>query len=241
MNQRLFCFLFAALLFTGLSAQQVVPLDGYDFLSSSNKGAASPSFAKMDCDNLLPEGIVQITSGDSSIIDLTLDTTGYPAGSAFFCLNCDNLNAGSLVADAEQITYFSNDGIDQALDTLDLAFCTANADSCGSIETVIVLVQRAPQTFNFPAEVLQPQERIEISVPADNLPGGLACRDFIDCEDDYLGTEQLSLFLNGLNQNNDFRYQAARYAGTDQVCLVLCNSLGLCDQYNYFFEIIRPN
>lgn len=240
MNKQLLGFFICLFVFTSLSAQKIVPLAGYDFLRPTGKDA-SLAQPKMDCSNLMPDGLIQVTAGDSVNLSIDVDTSGFGAGSGFVCQNCSELNAGSVTTTSNRITYYANSSTVQALDTLNLTFCNVNGDSCSSVETLILLVQRPAQTFDFPVETLGPQERIEIIVPDHNLPGEVICRAFIDCPDDYLGSEQQATFLNGLGQTNNFRYDAARYAGTDKVCLVLCNEYGLCDQYNYFFEIVRAN
>lgn len=225
---------------TALTAQKIVPLEGYDFLVTP-PAKGEPVYPKMNCNDLVPPNTSQVTAGDSLALSITIDTSGFGPGGRYFCLNCAGLAFGTLTTTSDRITYFSDPGVEQGIDTLDLAFCNAAGDSCSATETLLVLVQREPRSFTFPVETLSPQERIEISVPAADLPGGVFCRAFIDCDDDYLGTEQTAAFLSGLQQNNDFRYDAARYGGTDRLCVQVCNEFGLCDQYDYFFEVVRPN
>ncbi len=231
---------FAFLLFVcGLQAQQIVPLAGYEQLEIADKNRP-PAFPKMDCNPELPN-VLRLLSGDSINIRIEADTFGYPPGSSYRCLNCDILNFGSLTPTAEGFTYQSNAGIDQGLDTLQLAFCRADGDSCTFTETRILLVQREARTFSFPVQVLPPGVRTEVVGPADDLPGGLACRSFTNCPNNYTGRGQEALFLFNQNVSNDFRYEAARMAGTDLVCLELCNALGLCDTYTFPFRIERSN
>lgn len=225
---------------TVLQAQKVVPLGGYEFLNKKQKGQPE-GLVKMNCDNLLPEDFVAVTAEDSIDITITVDTNGFETGSGYACLNCDDLEYGTLATTSEGFTYTANSDVEQGLDTLELAFCNPAGDNCSAVVTVVVVAQRAPRIFNFPAETLSPQEQINIDVPADELPGGSACRAFVDCEDDYLGNEQLVYFLSDIMLNNNFSYVAARYAGVDQVCFKLCNEYGLCDEYNYEFVIVRPN
>ncbi|PHI20176.1 hypothetical protein CEQ90_09510 [Lewinellaceae bacterium SD302] len=225
---------------TSLCAQEIVPLGGYDFLNVKPKGQPAGQ-AKMNCDNLLPDGFLQVTAEDSLDITINVDTNGFEVGSAYTCLNCDDLEFGELESTDAGFTYTANADVEQGLDTLELAFCNPDGDDCSVVQTVIVVAQRASRTFTFSAETLSPQERIDIEVPLDELPEGVACRFFADCEDGYLGNEQSVYFLRDIMVNNDFAYVAARYGGVDQVCLQVCNDLALCDEYIYEFEVVRPN
>lgn len=240
MNQKLL-LLFGPLLLTGaLFSQEIVPLSGYEQLERPTKRSTTP--VKMDCFPDLNTFTV-IVAGDSSRITIEADTVGYPEGSAFFCLNCgDNRPAfGDLIPTEEGFTYRSDLSVEQGIDTLELAFCLPTGDSCTVSETVRVLVQRAARSFSFPVTVLDPQERIEVMVPAAELPGGVSCRTFSDCEDDYPESGQEALFLFDADFSNDFRYEAARLAGIDLVCLDLCNEFGLCDRYTFPFRVERQN
>ncbi|MEM9835313.1 MAG: T9SS type A sorting domain-containing protein [Bacteroidota bacterium] len=243
MNQQTYYFLFVALFFSvmGLSAQRVVPLEYYEPLQQTDKlRPADPT--KMDCDPDL-FGVNVLTAGDSVVLTIEADTVGFPDSSRYFCLNCDSLSGGTIREMNEGLIYFSDVDVEQTLDTLEIAFCKPSGDSCTFSETAIVLVQRAVRAFAFPIQVLGPQERVEVVVPEADLPGGLSCRRFVDCGagDPYEGTGQEALFLFDIATSNDFRYEAARLAGLDLVCLELCNDLGLCDEYTFPFRIQREN
>ncbi len=241
MNYQLLLRSLLGLLFvSSLQAQQIVPLSGYEPLSAPDKDRPA-AFPKMNCDTEI-DGLLRLLSGDSLQIQIEADTFGYPAGSAYRCLNCESLNYGSLRATATGFTYLANDGVEQGLDTLSLAYCKADGDSCTFAERRIVLVQRPARSFSFPVRVLAPGARSTVSVPTDELPGGLSCRQFVNCENaNYTGRGQEALFLFNQTVSNDFRYEAARMAGTDLVCLQLCNALGLCDTYTFPFRVERPN
>lgn len=222
-----------------LSAQRITPLEGYEQLAriDKNRPADQP---KMSC-AFTDLNVEVLLAGDSANIFIEVDTVGFGAGSQYTCLNCDVLTGGTLTATSSGFLYRANLGITQALDTLQLAFCNAAGDTCSVSEQVIVLVQRASREVTLPLQTLGPQERTEVVVPEPDLPGGIACRNFVDCGDDYAGTGQEALFLFSLADGNDFRYEAARLAGTDLVCLELCNDFGLCDRYTFPFRIVREN
>lgn len=235
----LLCFV-SLLVFNGLKAQQIVPLTGYEQLESTDKKQLT-AFPKMDCELELPN-LLRLQSGDSINIQIEADTFGYPPGSSYRCLNCDTLRFGTISSTEQGFTYYSNTNIEQGIDTLQLAFCRAQGDSCTFTETRLLLVQRAARSFSFPVQLLEPGALTTVVVPQDELPDGLACRRFVDCpNNNYTGRGQEALFLFNQNVSNDFRYEAARMAGTDLVCLALCNALGLCDTYTFSFRIERPN
>lgn len=220
-------------------AQQIIPLEANERLFPSPKEFPATAFLKMDCDNLVPEDVQQVTAGEEISFTISIDTSGFGPGGGYVCLNCDDLAFGTLTPTEGGFTYLANTDVQQGLDTLELAFCNAAGDECSVSEEAIVLVQRAPLSVEFPTEILQPQQTITLVRPPDELPGGgRTCLSFEDCEDDYLGSEQAAYFVLG---TNNFAYRAARYGGVDRVCMVLCNSLGLCDEYFYSFEIVRPS
>ncbi|NJO86725.1 MAG: T9SS type A sorting domain-containing protein [Lewinella sp.] len=215
-------------------------MEGYDFLRPLSTKDPTPT-AKSNCTLAVDLGLTRLRAGDSLSISIQVDTAGFPAGSTYRCLNCEALNGGTLTTTPNGFLYRSNPEVEEQLDTLLLAYCEPNGERCSAGLTRRILVQRAARTITLAEQSLFPEEVRNVSVPADLLPGGVACRRFLDCPDGYTGRDQTAIFLFGLGGGNDFEYTAGRQAGTDLVCLELCNPRGLCDTYTFPFRVVREN
>lgn len=240
MNVRLlFSVLFLGLCFSPLLSQEFRPLAGYEQLHQQRLLKETPAVPKADCGSFEFEGISRILAGEDLELKVSLDTFDLGQGVVFRCTGCNTANFGTAFLNNDTLKYGATAGTEQGLDTLTISACNAMGE-CADSATVVVLVQRAGQTFELGNRLLSPSSRIDIEVPTDMLPGGATCRAIEGCAPDYPGREQEFFFLNGQSSNNTFRYRAARYAGTDAVCVTLCNELGLCDVYRTTFTVERP-
>ncbi|MEM1357623.1 MAG: hypothetical protein AAGF89_05465, partial [Bacteroidota bacterium] len=239
MNVRLlYSVLFLGLGFSPLFSQVFQPLAGYEQLQRPTQKEA-PVFPKVDCGNFEFEGVSRVQAGEELELKVSLDTFDLGPGVLFRCTGCNTADFGTAFLNNDTLRYGADAGAVQGLDTLVISACSATGN-CVDSATVIVLVQRAGQTIELGNRLLSPSARIDVEIPADMLPGGATCRSIEGCAPDYPGREQEFFFLNDQNNNNTFRYRAARYAGTDAVCVTLCNELGLCDVYRTTFTVERP-
>lgn len=219
------------------TAQRFVPLMENEQLRTSTK---ERPIKKMACGTFDLVGIEQITVGESRSLRVDLDTVGLGSDlDSFLCDGCTEARFGTVELRSDTVIYTPNPEVQQGLDTFSLQVCSPGG-VCSEPATLIVLVQRPGRTVELGNQVLAPQERTEVAVPDGDLPGGAVCRDIEACAADYGGREQRFGFVAGFEQRNDIAYSAARFAGTDTVCVTLCNALGLCDTYRSSFTIQRP-
>ncbi|PPK87783.1 putative secreted protein (Por secretion system target) [Neolewinella xylanilytica] len=219
-----------------LAAQQIVPLAEHAQL---RRGGDPPApAALMTCENPDLSGIERIVAGAFNTIRVELDTAGLGSDlTDYRCIGCDEAAFGTVELRNDTVVYTSLPGVGQGLDTLGFTVCSATV--CADTTTLVFLVQREGRTIELGNQLIEPESSTEIIVPEPELPGGAFCRTITNCADAYPGRGQRFAFLTDSDAGNDFRYKAARYGGTDTVCVTVCNAYGLCDTYRSTFEINR--
>ncbi|MBC6994820.1 T9SS type A sorting domain-containing protein [Neolewinella lacunae] len=224
--------------FSPLFAQEFRPLAGYDQLQPAAEAKAPPVVEKRVCSTFDLEGITLLAPGENLELRAGLDTTGLGDKLVFGCEGCADASGGIATFRLDTLRYGAASGAVQELDTLVLSVCNQAGD-CAEPLTVIVLVQRAGRTIELGDQAVDPGGVANVVVPPADLPGGAFCRSIAGCAPTYPGRGQDFYFLNGFENNNNFRYFATRYGGTDAVCVTVCNELGLCDVYRSTFTVTR--
>ncbi|MEL6273617.1 MAG: hypothetical protein AAFU03_00750, partial [Bacteroidota bacterium] len=116
MNWKLLLLFPCLLLASIASAQLITPLSGYDYLAASGKEQHAEGAEKVSCTFDL-SAYTLITAGDSSNINIGVDTSGFSAGSGYTCQNCNNLEFGTLRSTELGFVYTAFDEVEQGLDT----------------------------------------------------------------------------------------------------------------------------
>jgi hypothetical protein len=218
-----------------VSGQRVVPLGEYPIATR----AVEPQ-GLVDCGNPDLTGIDLVVLGQDRTVRIDLDTAGLGSDlNDYRCIGCDELRFGSVTLRSDTVIYRPNVAVEQGLDTIGLTVCSPGG-VCADTVSRVFLVRRPGRTIELGIQSLGPGELAEVVVPDDALPGGTVCRTLSRCSADYAGRGQRLFFNEGFGQSNDFSYRAARYGGTDSVCVTLCNEFGLCDTYRAGFTIERP-
>lgn len=219
-------------------AQTIVPLLELEQLREGKR--QQELNARIVCgDEELP-GIERLINGQSRTLRIDLDTVGLGSDlNDYRCIGCIDLNFGSVTINSDTVSYTANSGVEQGLDTIGLTVCSAATEVCADTVELVVLVQRPGRIIELGDRVILPGARVPATVPDAMLPGGTFCRTISSCATDYAGRGQVSYFDRGPEQSNDFTYDAARYGGTDTVCVKICNEYGLCDTYRSSFTVER--
>ena len=219
-----------------LSAQQIVPLAEHIELRRVDEGPVPAALATCE-DPDLP-GIERVVSGGLNTVRVDLDTAGLGSDlNDYRCIGCDDLAFGTVTISSDTVLYTSLPDVEQGLDTVGFTVCSASV--CADTTYLVFLVQREGRTIELGNQLLDPEARTEIILPEPELPGGAFCRTIRNCNDDYPGRSQRFSFLTGSREGNDYSYVAARYGGTDEVCVTICNEYGLCDTYRSTFTVNR--
>ncbi len=187
--------------------------------------------------NLERAGINYLLAGDPVQLIVELDTAGVGEG-AFICANCDALNFGSVVLQNDTLTYTGNTGVAAGKDSVLIKYCNAGGTVCSDSTYLYFIVRRAPRNYFPPLTSLNAEASANLTANAGLLPGALACNFFIECaEDTYQGRDQRVYFTDFLAPTSGFVYEASRFSGVDSVCLVLCDTFGICDIFHYSFRV----
>ncbi|MDP4819812.1 MAG: T9SS type A sorting domain-containing protein [Saprospiraceae bacterium] len=225
-----------------LQAQTLIPLPGNYPLEQAwwQQETALPEMfrytgsivtAKSDCPFFDPS-LVYLSAGQTTTIPLAIDTTGLgqEAGN-YNCINCGILPGVNAVVQGNELIITPNASIQVQSARILLEFC--NPNGCRS-QALDILIRRPGRTLEQPAYVLPPEGMIAIDLPLD-LPGNLTCTYFLDCPDTYEGRDQVAQ----VTEEGQLAYRAARYPGTDRLCVVVCDELAVCDTLNFAFDIVR--
>lgn len=220
-------------------AQTISPLGGYDF--PQVPGKTQPVFAKMNCDGFDVTDVTRVLPGETIAIPVATDTSRLDGELSYSCNGCPIGQFGQGQFARDTFFYTASPSVQDGLETFTLRTCEQDdPDNCSPDVTLSILVQREAVTVDLGNQNVEPGGTIDAEIPLGNLPGNVFCRTVESCNDDYPGREQRVYFQFGINQDNEIRYEAARAAGTDQVCVTLCTALGLCDTYTTSFTITRP-
>ncbi len=187
--------------------------------------------------NLERPGIIYLQAGDQAQRIVDIDTTGESGGN-FFCGNCDQLNFGTVVLVSDTLTYTSNPAVTAGKDSVLIRYCAADGTNCTDSTYLYFVVRRKARNYFPPQTVLNSEEETTIIADESLLPGPLACNYFIDCANSlYDGRDQRLYFTEYPAPTGSFVYEATRFAGVDSVCLVLCDTFGICDIYHFSVRV----
>ena len=224
------------LLCAGISAQRIVPLG--EIAEQREHPYTAPVMGLAGCTDPDLPGVERILTGAGSTVRVDLDTAGLGSDlTDYRCIGCDELRYGSVRLSVDTVFYTANAGVEQGLDTVGFTVCSATV--CADTTYLTFLVQRPGRTLDLGNQLIQPDSVSEVLLPENELPGGVFCRTLAGCGTGYGGRGQRFDFLTDLEDGNDYTYEAARYGGTDTVCVVLCNEYGLCDTYRSTFTVDR--
>ncbi len=188
-----------------------------------------------DCD-LENENRTYITAGDSIALFLNIDTSGLGLlAGTYECLTCEDNPIGETFIDTmENLIILADEELQGANHTFTVEFC--NDNGCADI-SFPVTGRRAPLQVALPPVPVQSEEVLELTAPARNLPGPLACNKITDIQEDYEGQDQLAYFTTYDRPDSNFIYVASRYSGRDRILVTVCDSFAICDEYTYEFVV----
>ena len=234
--------LFFLLATTGLAAQTIVPLMERAELRHPRQQSENINFRMACGEEVALPGVERVVTGANGMLRVDLDTVGLGSDlTDYRCIGCSTARFGTAQLQGDTVVYTANANVEQGFDTLGLTVCSPQGVCADTVE-LVVLVQRPGRTIQLGNQLIVPDSTVNITVPADSLPGGAVCRTIADCGDaDYAGRGQRSSFARAFGQGNAFNYVAGRYGGTDAVCVTVCNEFGLCDTYRASFTVDRPS
>jgi len=188
--------------------------------------------------NCNPEraGINYLLAGDPVKLIVDLDTAGVEDG-AFICGNCAALNFGSVVLMNDTLTYTGNAGVDAGKDSVLIKYCNAGG-TCSDSTYLYFVVRRAPRDYFPPQTSLNAEASVTLTANETLLPGPLACNFFFECASaNYQGRDERVYFTEYPAPTGSFVYEAGRFSGVDSVCLVLCDTFGICDIFHFSVRV----
>ncbi len=164
-----------------------------------------------------------------------IDTAGLDSPTLEIPSDCVGLGLAELQGDT--LFYYASPFADGLRDTV----CVARCEASGSCDTLVfpTVTRRAGVTIVEPTIDLLAGEVLPEYCVTPFLIGNLNCTDFVDCPDEYAGEGQQSFWLSSPQAGPCIGYQAGQFAGTDTVCLVLCNEFTTCDTFKIPFRIHR--
>lgn len=165
-------------------------------------------------------------------VDPTNDTTA-----VLLCYGCATLQFGAAEIVRDSIYYTANDNVIAGRDTLQVKLCKPDASVCYDSVTYYFVAKRAGRNYYPPRVNLGQEQLATIEADQDLLPGELTCNAFLECADSYQGRAQRYWFTDYSAPDYRFVYESSRYAGTDSVCLALCDEYAVCDTFHYAFRI----
>ncbi|MCB0552881.1 MAG: T9SS type A sorting domain-containing protein [Phaeodactylibacter sp.] len=243
MKQLFYLILLVSGLSNPLAGQIEVPLQGNPTLQRfyapkeaqlpkgwDNPGSRSPQNCMLE-----KNGIHYLEASRTAYLPIEIDTAGLgEAPGTLTCLNCD----GNPIGDA---SIFGDSLVVTAAPDILGAQYTFTVELCRSLgcrrKSFTVLGRRAGQNYFPPVVALEAEERKLTTWPASLLPGPLACNKFIDAADAYEGRDQRIYFTTYTEADSNLYYEASRYAGTDSVYLVLCDTFAICDTFHLAFRV----
>lgn len=230
--------LFACVLFfSELQAQELIPLQNNNYLRQLQE-TASKDFPKERANPKMvcpveEDGITYVTTGEEALIEIPIDTfLAGESGGFFRCDNCDQASFGIATIIGNELSYAPLTGL-VGKDFIQISFCS-NADPTNCFDqTIMQVVARRPGQHIFPTTfVLAPDDEV-IATAVPNLPGQLSCSFIAECEDGYEGRDQRVIPID----DTRIFYRASAFAGTDSLCLVICDDLAICDTYHFSFRV----
>lgn len=232
------------------TAQKEVPIQSNPLLESleaerlEDLGVILPENAATlkneDCYQPADDTLFPVVAGETRLLDFFIDTVGLGIDGTFECTNCNSLTGTADIFVVEEFTtnqleYTAPVGVILAIDSVRVRYCNADAEC--SPELVLPILARRAGANTFPAPITIGQEVVTNVTINNNLPGDQRCNFFADCFDIYEGRDPLAFFADYSQPTNEFIYRAGRFAGTDSVCVVLCDIYGICDTAHYAFKV----
>lgn len=187
--------------------------------------------------NLERAGINYLLAGDPVQLIVDIDTSGIEGGGVFSCANCAALNFGSAVLATDTLTYTGNIGVIAGKDSVLIKYCNAAGTVCSDSTYLYFVVRRAPRTYFPPATSLNAEASVTLTANENLLPGPLSCNFFINCASNYEGRDQRVYFSEYPAPTSSFVYEASRFSGVDSVCVVLCDTFGICDIFHFAVRV----
>ena len=176
-------------------------------------------------------GTLFVFKGDT--LTFSIDTIGLGGGSdvTLSLVDCEPIDFGTASLDSTSLTFIADSDVDGGLDTICVDFCKPGED-CETFKYSII-VKRPGQVITPAPVVLQAEAFLnEYCLDTTGLPGNLTCNYFDDCPDTYDGEgQQVYWFTQYAQPAHCFRYKASRFAGTDEVCVILCDDFTVCDTF----------
>ncbi len=170
--------------------------------------------------------------GSRKLIAL-IDTSGLQEPTLEIPPGCEGNVAGSAELVGDTLFFWPSPFIDAAFDTICVVRCDA-AQNCDTL-TYPLVVRRPGIRLTEPAIELEAEETLlQYCLSAIGLPGEVVCSYFADCPDQYAGEGQQEYWFT---DTDCIGYRAARFAGTDTVCMVLCDEYAVCDTFDLPFII----
>ena len=222
-----------------LGAQTFHPLEGYDELLPPANGKRTSPRSKVVCEELDLSAFTVIRPGERIEQVVRPDTFMLETPVTYSCGNCGAVNGGSAIPRGDTLIYEATEAIEERADTIMIRACGADGE-CNDPTPIFILVQREAAQQELPARNVAPGEEITVEIPDDPFARKAACRAIEACAPDYPGRERAFFFDSFQRDGNDFTYVAARYGGTDAICVRLCTEFGLCDTYRTEITVDRP-
>ncbi len=192
-----------------------------------------PALEKSDCPVFSPE-LVYLTAGQAAKVTINIDTTGLgEAAGTYNCINCGIVSGVSFEINNATLQITPDPDIELQTERILIEFC--NSAGCRTAP-LDLLIRRPGKTIEETPLTLPSEGMTSLDIPLD-FPGAISCSFFLDCTDDYEGKEQNAT----ITAAQQLAYRAARYPGTDRVCLVFCDENAICDTFSYVFEIVRES
>lgn len=240
-------FIYLPLLFLLLNAlpalsQQVGPvrhnavLQAYYKQQPARKMAAEARQRRgRDC-SLEENGVFYVNAGDSVTFSVEIDTFGLDTlPGQISCANCMGNPIGEAYIDSlDQLVLLADEGLQGVRFTFQVQFCNPNGCNNAFFE---VVGRRENRLIKWDTILLASEALFELSLPASDLPGPLACNKITEFPDEYEGLDQLSYYTTYSKPDSTIIYVASRHAGVDIITATLCDSFAVCDDYRIPFRI----
>ena len=230
----------ALVLLTGysLTAQTFAPLGSYEALYLDAPPPAATE--KVACDEFDLTDVFVVRPGTTSEFSATPDTSRLSDVTGFSCTGCNETEGGSTVLRGDTVVFTAAEGIEEMLNEVTITARDAAGDRSDPF-TVRILIQRPGQAIELDDVTLTPEEEVGLTIPRNDFTAAAVCRSLELCSDGYAGRGQVAEFTSAQATGNDVRYTAARYGGTDRVCVTLCSAFGLCDTFRTSIDVVRPS
>ena len=230
----------ALILFTGygLSAQTFAPLGSYEALYLDAEPPAATE--KMACGDFDLTDVFVVRPGTTSEFNVTPDTSRLSTVTGFSCTGCNETAGGSAILRGDTVVFTAAEGIEELLNEVTITARDAAGDRSDP-RTIRILIQRPGQAFDLDGVTLTPEEEVGLTIPRNDFTAAAVCRSLELCSDGYAGRGQVAEFTSGQAGGNNVRYTAARYGGTDRVCVTLCSAFGLCDTFRTSIDVVRSS